>query len=374
MKTSLLKIGIDGGESHTLFLKPNGKVYFCGYNGYGAAGLYNTSNQSSPVQISALNDLEIVDIAAGDYHNLFLTKGGQVYSCGRNNYTQLGHGITYVEYTTSFSVKAIQLNNSLNSNYPAGMRKNTSAGYVSGYNNASYCQLSNITNVRKPLLITSISNVVGISAGTLYSLFLKSDGTVYGCGYNNYGQLGTNNTSTYATPTRCHSNLSQIIGIGANYYHSVFLKSNNTVWTCGRNDYGQGGVGNTSNFVTPTRVPFLEDIVDMAIGELHSIFLKSDGTVYGCGYNGYGQIGDGTVVNRTFPVKSLIDGVSQVFCGYRTTYFLKSNGTVWACGYNGNGNLGLGKTDSYVHTPQQLSFLSGIKYIAGGRHHIFFIK
>jgi alpha-tubulin suppressor-like RCC1 family protein len=41
---------------------------------------------------------------------------------------------------------------------------------------------------------------------------------------------------------------------GDNYGHSVFVKTDNTLWVMGRNNYGQLGNGTTTNNSTPIQV------------------------------------------------------------------------------------------------------------------------
>jgi hypothetical protein len=84
------------GREHTVFLTNDGKVYSCGRNDYGQLGrTVDTTNPSSvPSIIPTLNSFTISAIACGEYHTVFLTNDGKVYSCGRNLYGQLGQSTT----------------------------------------------------------------------------------------------------------------------------------------------------------------------------------------------------------------------------------------------------------------------------------------
>ena len=59
--------------------------------------------------------------------------------------------------------------------------------------------------VKKASKMTGISNVKQIAAGTEFSIFLKNDGTIWGVGKNDKGQIGQGNTDDYLTPTQITS-------------------------------------------------------------------------------------------------------------------------------------------------------------------------
>ena len=80
----------------------------------------------------------------------------------------------------------------------------------------------------------------------------------------------------------------------------------------------------------------------------HSIILKNDGTLWSCGRNDYGQLGLGDKNNRkTFTqIATNTDNIKSVYCGMYYTLILKNDGTLWGCGYNWYGNLGLGDSNN----------------------------
>src|ERR1035441_1849035 len=82
-------------------------------------------------------------------------------------------------------------------------------------------------------------------------------------------------------------------------------------------------------------VPFV------AAGANHSLFLKSDGTMWAWGSNQYGQLGDGTTTNRSSPVQvSGLTGVVMIAAGGFQSLAVKSDGTVWAWGSINAGVVG----------------------------------
>ena len=130
--------------------------------------------------------------------------------------------------------------------------------------------------------------------------------------------------------------------------HSLILKNDKTVWSCGRNDQGQLGLGDSSNRTTFTQVTTNgNDIEQVCCGYGHTIILKNDGSLWGCGWNERGQLGLGDTPNRnTFTqIINNADNIKEIYCGWIHTFILENDGTLWGCGGNGNGQLGLGDTN-----------------------------
>ena len=126
--------------------------------------------------------------------------------------------------------------------------------------------------------------------------------------------------------------LSRVAGVAAGAVHTLALKSDGTVWAWGENDWGQLGDGSTANRSVPVQVWGLLRVIAVAAGYSHTVALRNDGTVVAWGNNEYGQVGDGGL--------SRLSGVLAVAAGFSHTVALKNDGTVWTWGGNGNGQLG----------------------------------
>ena len=88
--------------------------------------------------------------------------------------------------------------------------------------------------------------------------------------------------------------------IAAGWDHSLGDCASNTEWSWGRNELRQLGDNTGTTRPTPVQVwtgsspcpTYLCDITAVAAGQKHSLFLKSDLTVWACGWNGvYGKLG-----------------------------------------------------------------------------------
>jgi hypothetical protein len=87
---------------------------------------------------------------------------------------------------------------------------------------------------------------------------------------------------------------SDVTAIAAEGYFSLFLKSDGSLWAMGDNTGGL--TGDEGQFIS-TNIP--EEIVSgnvtaIAAGTCHCLFLKSDGSLWAVGENDNGELGDGT--------------------------------------------------------------------------------
>jgi photosystem II stability/assembly factor-like uncharacterized protein len=158
------------------------------------------------------------------------------------------------------------------------------------------------------------TNVIAAAGGWTHTVFLKSDGTVYATGKNAYGQLGTGDDkigvhSLTTVQVKCSIDgyLKNVIAVTAGAYHSMALKSDGTVWAWGRNDKGQLGNGSYDVSGIPIQVSGLGagSIIAIAGGEGHSLSLRSDGKLLAWGANQYGQLGNDSISNSPAPVEVL---------------------------------------------------------------------
>ena len=316
----------------------------CGGNNFGQLGDGTTIVKSTPVSVSSLS-AAFIAVETGGEHSLFLKSDGTVWACGKNNFGQLGDGTT-TDKSTPVQISSLSgiIAISAGSSYSLFL-KNDSTVWACGYNASG--QLGDGTTIDKsaPIQVSSlIAPCIAIAAGHQHSLFLKNDSTVWACGYNNTGQLGDGTTTDKSTPVQVSSLSTPCMALAAGVQHSLFLKTDGTAWACGGNNFGQLGNGTTTNTSTPIQVSSLNNITAVAGGGGHSLFLKNDGSVWACGRNNYGQLGDGTTTNQSLPfqISTITTSCVAIATGLYHSLFLKNDGTAWACGRNSSGELGDG--------------------------------
>ncbi|MGJ8640897.1 MAG: InlB B-repeat-containing protein [Opitutaceae bacterium] len=212
-------------------------------------------------------------------------------------------------------------------------------------------------------------DVIEVSAGGSHSLFVKSDGTLWATGSNYVGQLGDGTQTDQTSPVFVANGVSKCVaGLGSGFSHSLFLKDDGTLWGMGTGTYGNLGASAGVQQLTPIQIA--SDVVDIAAGSIHTLYIKEDGTLWSLGRNNYGQLGDGSLSNRHLSVQVASD-VTSVRCGGFHSLFTKSDGSLWAMGRNHNGQLGDG-TQIDRHTPVKVA--DGVKDFDASNHISVFVK
>ena len=318
---------IAAGAYHSLFLKGDGSLWAIGDNGAGELGDGTYNSTDLPERIVASN---VTAIAAGGYHTLFLKSDGSLWAMGNNQYGQLGNG-TYATNSPYFG-----------------------------------------TNLPEQIVA---SNVTAIAAGGFYSLFLKSDGSLWAMGVNRKGELGDGTYNSTNLPEQIVA--SNVTAIAAGSDHSLFLKQNGSLWAMGYNYSGQLGDGNNFNTNQPEQI-VASNVTAIAAGGNHSMFVESDGSLWAMGDNNYGELGDGTYAinfpsyGTNLPEQIMASNVVAIAGGGWHSMFVKSDGSLWAMGWNLDGQLGDG-TYNMTNFPEQI-VAGNVAAIAAGSEFSLFAK
>ncbi len=213
------------------------------------------------------------------------------------------------------------------------------------------------------------SNVVAMAAGDYHSLYLKADGSLWAMGDDVEGQLGDGATVPEPNPEQIVA--SNVVAIAAGGNHSLFLERDGSLWGMGRNVEGEVGDGTYNPVLVPEEI-VPHNVVAVAAGAFHSLFLKSDGSLWAMGLNFYGALGDGTDVTTNRPEQILPGNVTAIAAGYDQSFFLKSDGTLWAMGRNAEGELGDGTyNNSFV--PEQIQ-PGNVSAVSAGAFHTLILK
>jgi len=191
-----------------------------------------------------------------------------------------------------------------------------------------------------------------VSNGAGHTLAIKTDGTLWAWGNNNYGQLGAGGVANQHTPVKVGTD-NDWVSVSTNYTVTMARKANGTLWIWGNNDFGQLGLGINYSSTYPLQLPG-NDWQAFSAGSDYCLAVKTNGTLWAWGNNNFGQLGDGSTTNSDVPIQIGTDNNWSVpFAAFENQAALKTDGTLWVWGTNSYGQLGLGNTTQYF-TPQQV--------------------
>ena len=332
-------IQVAAGGSHTAAVTKDGDLYMWGYNNYGQLGVYTNVDKNTPVLVNnsttALPAKSVKYVALGGSHSAAITKDGSLYIWGWNNYGQLGDGTTTGRYTPikiMDNVASVSLGNS----HSAAITKDGSL-YMWGYNGNGRLGDGTTTDRYTPVKI--MDNVASANLGDDHSAAITKDGSLYMWGKNDCGQLGDGTTDNKTNKTRPHRVASNVQSVELGDVHTTVISKDGGLYTWGYNYYGQLGNGTTTKSSNPIKI--MNDVVSCAGGYNHTVALKKDGTVYTWGRNNCGQLGDGTTTDRTSPVAiQIYDHTNVLKSAKKSSESVSASSgqhTSKFAGYNANG-------------------------------------
>lgn len=187
---------------------------------------------------------------------------------------------------------------------------------------------------------------------------VKSDGTLWCWGRNDYGQIGDGSSTGRSSPVQVGA-LTTWAKTSGGEYSSTAIKTDGTLWAWGQNTSGQLGINDITNRSSPVQVGALTDWVSISAGGFHTLGIRANGSLWAWGYSSDGRLGLGAIgSDKSSPVQvgAGTDWV-QACAAYSHSLALKTDGTLWTWGLGTLGATGLGGTAS-VSTPVQLGSLT----------------
>lgn len=214
-----------------------------------------------------------------------------------------------------------------------------------GWNDAGQLGLGAVgadTPVKVPQEIGGGRRFRSVSAGFGYTVAIATDGSLWAWGSNWKGQIGDGTQQNRTTPVQIGDDTDWVKAI-AGEFHTLAFKSDGSMWAWGwvshgRLGDGNGGDGSTPSDdrsqLTPKRIGTF-DFTSVSVGNAHTLALKADGTLWGWGKNDDGgQLGDGTRVSRTTPTQIGNDRWRAVVATGNDSIGIKADGTLWMWGQN----------------------------------------
>jgi alpha-tubulin suppressor-like RCC1 family protein len=131
-----------------------------------------------------------------------------------------------------------------------------------------------LTDHLTPEQVTGINTpfVAGISAGYHFAVVLGTDGSAWGWGADESGQLDNAPAGSPVTrPVQMTATASGITQLSAGFDHVLALRSNGTVWAWGDNSAGELGDGSTTGTIGAVLVPGLVNVSQVSAGGKFSL-------------------------------------------------------------------------------------------------------
>jgi alpha-tubulin suppressor-like RCC1 family protein len=325
---------VAGGGSHTAAIKTDGTLWTWGIGSNGQLGNAQITNRSTPVT-TFTGGTNWKQVSSGGYHTAAIKTDGTLWTWGNGGSGRLGN--------------------------------------------------AQITNRYTPVTtFTGGTNWKQVSSGDFHTAAIKTDGTLWTWGGNNfggfaaYGALGNATTTNVSTPVTTFAggtNWKQVACGGIT--HTAAIKTDGTLWTWGRGSGGQ--LGNEIIANTPVSTPVTTfaggtNWKQVSAGDSYTAAIKTDGTLWTWGSGISGQLGNGvTTGSISTPVTTFAGGTNwkQVSSGGSHTAAIKTDGTLWTWGSGSNGRLGNAATTGNISTPVT-TFAGGTnwKQVSGGYQHI----
>lgn len=360
--------------------------------------------------------ITISRIVCGSQHTLVLSETGNVYSFGNSDDGCLGRDSSIpssfpgrvqlpvaVDLISAGDTHSVAANSATGTMYVWGAVKSSLKGKLFKHE---------LPEEKKFYFLNR--GIQDLKSGDNH-IVLLSHSRAYTWGDNDTGALGTVFRGELEEKKIFEPNavgLKAVVRIFVGKNASFFETKKHQIYGCGLNNYGQLGTAPESDeerWLKPSLIEQLDgaEIVNIVGGEHHTLVLKKDGTVMGAGRNDDGQIGEtvddendgmeddenevcdlnGNCSNRktaakedikgTFKVIKGLSGIGNVWASNHYNYAQEGqNGPFYSWGFGVSFVLGNGKEDS-VYEPWRINddkFWSGKRptEISLGHSHVVF--
>ena len=222
--------------------------------------------------------------------------------------------------------------------------------FVWGDNGSGGLGLGNTTSYSSPVQLGAAGDWQrACVSGSGHSLFIKPNGTMWSCGAGVLGALGHGNTTDLSSPVQIGSEttwawISTVRGgqtAGSVKPRSAAIKTDGTLWMWGCGSKGALGLGNTTDYSSPVQVGALTNWKKGVMGRYMTTALKTDGTIWSWGYGLGGRLGNGSATDISSPVQiGALTTWIDIAAGGNNAGGIRSDGKMYCWGNNYYGNLG----------------------------------
>ncbi|RZB50643.1 PH, RCC1 and FYVE domains-containing protein 1 isoform D [Glycine soja] len=265
------------GEYHTCALTDSGEVYTWG-NDVCCADLLiegRTRSQWIPQKLGgSLDGISISSVACGEWHTAIVSSCGRLFTYGDGTFGVLGHGDlrSYSSPKEVESLSGLRVRSAACGSWHTAaivevmfdrFRYNSASGKLFTWGDGDEGRLGHVDNGSKlvPTRVTQLVDYdfVQVSCGRMLTVALTNMGKVFAMGSAKYGQLGNPHARDKAVMVEGQLKQEFVKVISTGSYHVAVLTSGGSVYTWGRGENGQLGLGDTEDRYTPCFVEALRD-------------------------------------------------------------------------------------------------------------------
>lgn len=287
------------GQAHLAFIKEDGTLWTYGSNYYGQLGIghtrYKTSESKEPLMVLT----DAVAVTCGHHNVLAIKSDGSLWGWG-----------SYVAGEEQASEPVKIMDNVRAASASSGTFaaiQNDDSLWIWGSNSRGELGLGiadQYYHQAEPAKV--MDDVSAVACGGCHTVAVKNDGSFWAWGFSAWGQLNTYASNAKADcgasmqtiPVQTDAN--DIVAVACGDLFTAALKSDGSLWCCGYNGTGQLGIGsNVDSSVVFEKV--MDDVRAIScggtLGGEYAIALKTDGSIWTWGSNRLGQLGytDNTV-------------------------------------------------------------------------------
>lgn len=325
------------GGTYVMALKDDGTIWGWGTNNNGQLGLgYETFNPiNTAIQMGTDNDWDT--LITSNNSTLARKTDGSLWGWGQNGDGELGLGV-FGRRSSPTLVSSTPGWRSITTSLGAFAIAIRTDGTLWGWGANDRCKLGIGTtgDQTSPVQISASTDWKKIAGGTNHVIALKTDGTLWGWGDNTGNQISnTAPPDMQCTPVQIGT-ATDWADVAAGEGFSLAVKTDGTLWSWGRNHFGQLGVGNTNTITTQVQVGTATDWMSVFAGSDHIVAAKTDSSLWGWGLNTSGELGYASPTQQNSPAALGIGAVDwvSVDLGFKTTLVHKGDNSIWATGRN----------------------------------------
>jgi alpha-tubulin suppressor-like RCC1 family protein len=333
----------------------SGALFNWGYNTFGQLGDNTKLHRSSPIQTVALGDTWAkIDV------QMAIKDDGTLWVWGDNTNGRLGDNTTI--HRSSPIQTMVGGNNWVSITSFGGAIKSDGSMWLWGDNTFGQLGDNTTTHRSSPIQTYADANTwLQISRGLKTTGAIRSDNTLWLWGSNDYGLLTSDTLVSASSPVEVIIGGSdwKFVSVGSNRVAAI--KTDDSLWLWGDN-YGQS-LGTSADpllltLYSPTQVLTSGSWSVVSNRDNNTAAIKSDGTLWLWGWYLDGQIASAApstgIVNSPVQIMPGTNTWSKVDAAGVNTAAIKSNGSLWVWGNNENGQIGINNVIGFIGSPQQV--------------------